>query len=220
MNEFDNTIRRAVRDALVNTVVPKPPNSLLEPAFIRRPQPRRWVIYSAAALSLALLLIAFVGRSAIAELENTVSAAIRFFEADSNGQLHPVKSESLTLDEALQTQEFRVVAPLGLPPRASLQSIQRLGSGPSTLVIFDYLYGEKSFSIVESPANSVTTGNIFYSRQPTPMSGNHAFNANSGMQFKAQAPVWISGSARVELFAANALAPDEIARIEHAMQQV
>jgi hypothetical protein len=221
MNEFDDAIRRAVRHSIMNSVVPKPPRFIREPVLARRPEPRRWAIYVAAALSLAFLLTAFVGRSALAELENTVSAAIRFFEADTNGQLRPIESQSLTLGEALQTQAFRVVAPTGLPPQANLQSIQRLGAGSSTVVIFTYLYGGKIFSLLESPASSATTGNIIYSARPAlPMSGNHTFGANPGMQFRIQATVWISGSARVELFATNVLAPDQIARVEHAMERI
>jgi len=220
MNEFDDTIRRAVRRSMANSVVPKPPHFVQEPVLVRRPQSRRWIIYMAAALSLAFLLVTLVGHSALARLEDTVSAAIRFFEVDTNGQQRPMESQSLTLDAALQTQEFRVVPPNGLPAQASLQSIQRLRAGSSTTVIFNYLYGGKSFLILESPASAATAGNIMYStRLAPPMGENHTFGANPGMQFKWQATVWISGSAKIELFATNALSPDEVTRVEHAMQR-
>ena len=217
MNEFDAAIRKAVRHSLSDNAVPIAPQFIREPVLPRRREPVRWLVYMAAALSLGLLSITFVGHSALGELKNTVSAVVRFFEVDINGQQHPLESQSLSLNEALQTQTFTVIAPAGLPVSAELQSIQRLGSASSTMVIFNYQYGGRTFFIVETP-ESGTPGNVFYSTRP-PAGPNRPSLANSGKNFKVQATVWTSGSAKVALFTTDALTSSEIAGIERAMQR-
>ncbi len=219
MNEFDAAIRKAVRHSLSDNGVPIPipPQFIREPVLARRRAPVRLLLYMAAALSVGFLSMTFVGRSAFAELENTVSAVVRFFEVDINGQLHPLESQSLTLNEALQTQTFGVVAPAGLPANAELRSIQRVGSASSTMVIFNYQYGVRTFSIIETPASG-TPGNVFYSARP-PAGPNGTSLANPGKNFTVQATVWTSGSAKVALFTKDALTSSEIAGIERAMQR-
>ena len=217
MNEFDERIRQALHRSLADCAVPTPPGLVRQPVVIRRRAAIRWIPAIGVALVLTLLTITAPGRFALAQLQNAIGQTVSFFGIAANGEWYPIENVSLSLDEALQTQAFHVVAPGGLPPRAELQSIQRLGSGPSTTVIFDYVYGGKTFSIIETPARSSPTADIVYSVKPIASKTNDRFISSPGKPFRFQAREWVSGSARVALFAENALTSSEVTRIEQTM---
>jgi len=218
MNAFDLRIREALRHSLAAYEVPPPPNFLSRPISSRRVQKKRWLIAVAAAILLGWVASVSVGRTALAQLANAITQVVKFFQIDARGLLHPVASQSLSLAEALQTEAFHVVAPAGLPPNATVESIQRLGTGTATTLIFAFDYRGRQFSIVETPANSQSTPNVGYLvAQPVPRPSDRVLQSNHGTYFRFQATVWISGSARIALFAADALAPDEVWHIERAM---
>jgi len=221
MNEFDQRIRDAVRGSLAAYEVPSHPQFVPESISLHYGQSKRWVVAVAATVCLAFVAAASTGHIAVAQLENAVTQVLRFFEIDARGRQYPLETQSLSLTEAMQTQAFRVIAPAGLPDGTALRSIQRLGSGNATTLIFAFDRGGRQFSIVETPSSSQTMPNIGYSRYSLAPSftppNDRGPQLHGQYFFKVQAAVWVAGSARVSLFAARALTSDEVIGVERAM---
>ena len=215
MDAFDQRVRDAVGHSLAGYKVPPPPEFTL-PAISRQPATtQRWIVAAAAAI--LIVGMATAGRTAFAQIANAVARLVEYFEVDSRGQILPVQSQSLTLAEALRLQEFRTVPPAGLPAGAMLLSIQRIGVGSSTTLMFTYDYRGTTFSIAETPANSRGMPNIGYFVRrglDRPVDGG---SAPTHQTFTLQATDWVSGTAHIALFAANVLSPDQVRRIENAM---
>ena len=216
MDVFDQRVREAVRQSLADHKVPPAPEFALAPTPVHPATTKRWLVAAAAAI--LVVGIATAGRTAFAQIVVAVAHMVRFFEVDTRGQIESVQSRSLTLAEALRLQEFQVVPPAGIPPGGTLSSIERLGVGSSTTLIFTYDYGGTTFTIIEAPANARETPNLGYSARPGPGGPIHGGLAPRPQKiFHVEATVWVSGTTHISLFAANVLSPDQVRMIENAM---
>jgi hypothetical protein len=219
MNELDQRIRDAVRGSLAAYEVPSHPQFVPESKSLHHGQSTRWVVAVAATVCLAVVAAASTGHIAVAQLENTVTQILRFFEIDARGRQYPLETQSLSLTEALQTQAFHVIAPAGLPDGTALRSIQRLGSGNATMLIFTFDRGGRQLSIIETPSSSQTMPTIGYSRYSLAPDFSHPNDRGPQPHgyFKFQATEWVAGSAHVALFAERAMTSDEVTGVERAM---
>lgn len=147
--DLEKRVRAAARAAVKAVTVPEPPESL---RLLRvGVAPRRtsgWLWAAAAAAAVTLTVATDGGRAAIAY---AVEQTVKVFSVDPDSGKR-VAVSSISMQEALSTSAFPVVAPRGLPSGARLLSIQRMGD-PETgrpTVTFHYALAARPFDISES----------------------------------------------------------------------
>jgi hypothetical protein len=165
MIEYDLQLRSALRASFDAIEVPPMPSSV-SPRFAHRPRPAylpnsapRW---SASLLAAAMLLVAIgvtfraQGVALAQSFEQTLSFFVR-----ANDRTVPAGAQRITFNAALQTPDFRVVRPSGVPAGANFVAAQRFSSaGSSPIIVFSYRRAGHEFQIIETHEREVARWNI------------------------------------------------------------
>lgn len=155
--DIENRVRAAARASVDAVNVPARPASLrlLRPGVPRR-RTNGWLWAAAAAAAVTLAVATDGGRAAIAY---AVEHTVKVFSLDPDSGKR-VAVSTISMQEALSTSTFPVVAPRGLPSGTRLLSIQRIGD-PETgrpSVVFHYSLGARPFDILENGVSSRAEG--------------------------------------------------------------
>ncbi len=210
---LEKRLRAAARASVDAVAVPEPPASL---RLIRAVAPHRskwWLGAAAAAAAVTLAIATDGGRAAIAY---AVEHTVKVFSVDPDSGKR-VAVSTISMQEALSTTAFPVVVPRGLPSRARLLSIQRIGD-PETgrpSVVFHYALGARPFDILENvwPSRRGATNQVIRASSSTisePGDANAKVVAPT-MAFRA------GGTQIIVSIASGALADAQIAAMRTAM---